>query len=443
MPGLAVVGTQWGDEGKGKFVDLLAPRFDAVVRFGGGHNAGHTVVVEGRTVVLHLLPSAVLHPGVRSIVGNGCVVDPLAFFEEVGTLEAAGLDPTADLLLSDRAHLILPVHREIEAREETRLGERQIGTTRRGIGPAYADKAARRGLRLGDLRHRSYRDERLAHLIGLHGEALDWSAGRTRREIAESAALLDRFAARVGPLLADTSLVIHRALEAGRQVLFEGAQAALLDLDFGTYPFVTSSTAVAGGAAVGAGVGPRAIGRVLGVAKAYQTRVGGGPFPTAMAPETNRRIQERGREFGASTGRPRRCGWFDSVVLRYARRVNGLDELAITKLDVLDGLDEVRIAVRYRLDGDPVEELPGDHGAIARCEPEYRTLPGWKRPTRGQTDPERLPAQARRYLDTLEELCQVPVTLVSTGPDRESCFARHETRILPPRAPGPERRGAC
>jgi len=430
LPGLAVVGTQWGDEGKGKFVDILAPRFHTVVRFGGGHNAGHTVVTGGREFILHLLPSAVLHPGVRSIVGNGCVVDPLAFFEEVEMLEAAGRDPSPDLLLSDRAQIILPVHRAIEAREETRLGKHRIGTTRRGIGPAYADKAARRGVRLGDLRHPDYRDERLAHLIAGHGELLGWSEDRIEEEVAGTRELLDRFAARVLPLIADTSLVIHETLEAGHGVLFEGAQATLLDLDHGTYPFVTSSTSVAAGAAVGAGVGPGAVGRVLGVSKAYMTRVGEGPFPTEMDPGQNRTIQEKGNEFGATTRRPRRCGWFDSVVLRYARRVNGLDELAITKLDVLDGLEEVRIGVRYRLDGDAVEEFPGEFGALARCEPEYRTLPGWDRPTAGATRLADLPREARQYLDTLEELSGVPVTLVSTGPDREAFVRRRETRVL-------------
>ena len=432
MPGVAVVGTQWGDEGKGKFVDLLAPRFDTVVRYGGGHNAGHTVVVDGRSLILHLLPSAVLHPGVRSIIGNGCAVDPLALFEELRVLEEAGLDASGDLVLSDRAQIILPIHREVEAGEETRLGKRRIGTTRRGIGPAYADKAARRGLRLGDLRHPEYRDERLAHLVGEHGAALGWDRERIEAETAAARELLDRFTARVLPLIADTSLVIHETLEAGRSVLFEGAQATLLDLDHGTYPFVTSSTAVAAGAAVGSGVGPRAVGRVLGVAKAYQTRVGEGPLPTEMTPERNEEIQRQGAEFGATTGRPRRCGWFDSVVLRYARRVNGLDELAITKLDVLDGLDEVRVGVRYRLDGDPVEEFPGDLRVLARCEPEYRTLPGWSRPTAGKTRLEELPAGARRYLDTLEELCGVPISLVSTGPDRAAWLRRR-----PGGLPGP------
>ncbi len=430
MSGLAVVGTQWGDEGKGKFVDLLAPRFDTVVRFGGGHNAGHTVVVDGRTVVLHILPSAVLHPGVRSIIGNGCVVDPLALFEELQVLEEAGYDPAGNLLLSDRAQLILPIHREVEAREETRLGKRRIGTTRRGIGPAYADKAARRGLRLGDLRHPRYRDERLDHLVRGHAEALGWDPERIAAEIAASRELLDRFAVRIRPLIADTSLVVHEALEAGRPVLFEGAQATLLDVDHGTYPFVTSSTAVAAGAAVGAGVGPRAVGRVLGVAKAYQTRVGEGPLPTEMLRETGGAIQRKGREFGASTGRPRRCGWFDSVVLRYARRVNGLDELAITKLDVLDGLPELKVGVRYRLDGEPVEKFPGDLGDLARCEPEYRILPGWSGCTEGMTRLEALPKEARNYLDTLEELCGVPISLVSTGPERTAWLPRRAT-VLP------------
>ena len=429
MPGLAVVGTQWGDEGKGKFVDLLAPRFHTVVRYGGGHNAGHTVVVGGRTVVLHILPSAVLHPGVRAIVGNGCVVDPIALFTELDMLEDAGLDPLANLLLSDRAHLILPVHRHAESGEETRLGSRRIGTTRRGIGPAYEDKAGRRGLRVGDLRHPEYRDERLDHLMAEQGRRLDWSASRVAAETTAARDLLDGLTARMGPRIVDTSLLIHEALEAGEPVLFEGAQATLLDLDHGTYPFVTSSTAVAAGAAVGAGVGPRAVGRVLGVAKAYQTRVGEGPMPTEMAPEMNQHIQQRGNEYGASTGRPRRCAWFDSVVLRYARRVNGLDELAITKLDVLDGLDEVRVGVRYRLDGEAVDEFPGAFGALSRCEPEYRTLPGWSEPTAGAERLADLPAEARAYLDALEELVEVPVSLAATGPDRASYLVRLDTPV--------------
>ncbi len=429
MSGLAVVGTQWGDEGKGKFVDLLAPRFHTVVRYGGGHNAGHTVVVGGRTIVLHILPSAVLHPGVQAIVGNGCVVDPIALFQELDLLEEAGLDPAADLLLSDRAHIILPVHRLVEAGEESRLGNRRIGTTRRGIGPAYEDKAGRRGLRIGDLRHPAHRDERLAHLMGERGRQLGWDAVRLDREVAAARELLDAFAARMLSRITDTSLIVHRVLEAGGPVLFEGAQASLLDLDHGTYPFVTSSTAVAAGAAVGAGVGPRAVGRVLGVAKAYQTRVGEGPMPTEMPPAMNRRIQRKGKEYGASTGRPRRCAWFDSVVLRYSRRVNGLDELAITKLDVLDDLDEVRVGVRYRLDGEPVDEFPGAFGALSRCEPEYRTLPGWSRPTAGITRLEDLPKEARAYLDALEELVEVPVSLAATGPERASFLIRRDTPI--------------
>ncbi len=424
MPGLAVVGTQWGDEGKGKFVDLLAPRFHSVVRFGGGHNAGHTVVVGGRSVILHLLPSAVLHEGVRSIVGNGCVVDPTALLDEMASLRAAGLAPERDLVLSDRAQIILPIHREVEAYEETWLGGRRIGTTGRGIGPAYEDKAGRRGLRLGDLRYPENRDLRLAHLIGFRARLLEWDAARRDAEIRETRALLDDFAARILPLVQDTSLLIHETLAAGRDVLFEGAQAALLDVDHGTYPFVTSGSAVAGAAAVGAGVGPQAVARVLGVAKAYQTRVGEGPLPTAMEGPVGRAIQERGREFGATTGRPRRCGWFDGVVLRYARRVNGIDELAITKLDVLDGLPEIRVGVGYRLDGEPVAEFPGEHGALARCEPEFRVLPGWDRPCRGVRRLADLAPEARAYLDAVEEFVGVPITMVSTGPDRADSIFR-------------------
>ncbi len=419
MPGLAVVGTQWGDEGKGKFVDLLAPRFHSVVRFGGGHNAGHTVVVSGRSVILHLLPSAVLHEGVRSIVGNGCVVDPRALLDEMAELEAAGLDPARDLVLSDRAQIILPIHRAVEAEEESRLAGRRIGTTGRGIGPAYEDKVGRRGLRLGDLRYPDNRDQRLRHLIGMRSRLLGWDQAREAAEVAETRALLDGFAGRILPLVRDTSLLIHETLEAGESVLFEGAQAALLDVDHGTYPFVTSSSAVAAAAAVGAGVGPQAISRVLGVAKAYQTRVGEGPLPTAMDKGIGQAIQKRGREFGASTGRPRRCGWFDSVVLRYARRVNGIDEIALTKLDVLDGLDQVLVGVGYRFDGERIIDFPGEPDALARCEPEFRSLPGWDRPTRGVRRLADLPPAARRYLDVLEELSGIPITMVSTGPDRE------------------------
>ncbi len=431
MPGVAVVGTQWGDEGKGKVVDLLAPGFHTVVRFGGGHNAGHTVVADGRKLVLHLLPSAVLHPGVRSVIGNGCVVDPEACLAELDEVEAAGLDPGARLLFSERAHCILDVHREVEALEESLRGKGEIGTTRRGIGPAYEDKAGRRGVRLADLRDRDQRDGRLAHLMAVRGRLLGWSRERQCEEARAAGALLDRFAERVLPLIGDASLAITGALAAGHAVLFEGAQAALLDIDHGSYPFVTSSSAVAAGAAVGSGVGPAAVGRVLGVAKAYQTRVGGGPMPTEMTEADNARVVRRGNEYGASTGRPRRCGWFDAVVLRYSRRVHGLDELAITKLDVLDGFSRIRVAVRYRLDGESVSEFPADPEAIGRCRPEYRTFSGWRRPTGGVTRMEDLPREARVYLDALEELTGVPITLASTGPDRLASIRRGPSRIFP------------
>ena len=432
MPGVAVVGTQWGDEGKGKVVDLLAPRFHTVARFGGGHNAGHTVVAEGRKLVLHLLPSAVLHPGVRSVIGNGCVVDPEACLTELDEVEAAGFDPTSRLLFSERAHCILNVHREVEALEESLRGRGEIGTTRRGIGPAYEDKAGRRGLRLADLRDRDQRDGRLAHLMAVRGRLLGWGRDRQREEARAAGATLDRFADRALALIGDASLAITEALAAGHPVLFEGAQAALLDIDHGSYPFVTSSSAVAAGAAVGSGVGPAAVGRVLGVAKAYQTRVGGGPMPTEMTEAENAEVVRRGNEYGASTGRPRRCGWFDAVVLRYSRRVHGLDELAITKLDVLDGFSEIRVAVRYRLDGGTVSEFPADAEAIGRCLPEYRTFAGWRRPTAGVTRMKDLPRETRVYLDALEELTGVPITLASTGPDRLASIRRARSRIFPP-----------
>ena len=430
MPGTVIVGTQWGDEGKGKIVDLLAPRFHMVVRFGGGHNAGHTVVAEGRTLVVHLLPSSILHSGVRTVIGNGCVVDPEALLAEVDALREAGFDPAARLLLSDRAHFILNVHREVEAAEEARLGPERIGTTRRGIGPAYEDKVGRRGVRLGDLRRPAFRDRRLRRLIAVRGRLLGWSRERREAEHAGARGILDAFAARALPLVGDGSRAVSDALEAGRPVLFEGAQAALLDVDHGSYPYVTSSTAVAAGAAVGSGVGPGAIERVVGVAKAYQTRVGGGPMPTEMGQERNDRVVRRGNEYGASTGRPRRCGWFDAVVLRYSRRVHGLNELVITKLDVLDRFPEVRIAVGYRFGGEEITEFPADADTLAGCRPVYRTLAGWSEPTAGVRRLRDLPREARLYLDTLEELCAVPISLVSTGPDRSASIRRGSSRLF-------------
>jgi adenylosuccinate synthase len=425
---LCVLGAQWGDEGKGKIVDLLTPHFSIVARYQGGHNAGHTVFAGGTKFVLHLIPSGILHPGVTCIIGNGVVVDPHALFAELDRLAALGVTVDGRLLVSDKAHLILPYHRELDVLAEARRAERPIGTTSRGIGPAYEDKIARRGIRVGDLADASG-DGPLAHAVRenvaarnhlVGGAALQWEP-----------VLRDLRAAwpRLAPLVADTSRYLHAAMKAGRPVMFEGAQGTLLDIDHGTYPFVTSSNATAGGAATGLGVGPRTIDAVLGVAKAYTTRVGGGPLPTELSGPMGERLRETGQEYGASTGRPRRCGWFDAVAVRYAVRVNGLDALAITKLDVLDGLDELHVAVGYRCGATVLEDMPGDTLQLARCEPVYETLPGWKQPTAGATTYSQLPHAARAYIKRLEELCEVPAAIISTGSDRTHTIIREGSLV--------------
>jgi adenylosuccinate synthase len=420
MPNIVVVGTQWGDEGKGKYVDLLSDRVHMVVRYGGGHNAGHTVVVGGTKVVLHLIPSGILHPGVTCVIGSGCVVDPEAFLEERKMLQGLGVVFNENLYLSVRAHMILPYHRRLEAVSEQKLGDRRIGTTCRGIGPAYEDKVARRGIRVGDLKHPDALREKLRYLVA---EKNKWIAAQGEKgdlDPDEIFATLMDFAKIALPHVTDTSRLIYDAIQAGRSVLFEGAQATLLDIDYGTYPFVTSSSTTAAGAANGSGISPKSIDFVLGVTKAYITRVGGGPLPTELNGDLQEEVRRRGDEYGASTGRPRRCGWFDSVVVRYANRINGLDALAITKLDVLDELEEIKVCTSYRYRGERVEEFPGELSVLEECEPEYRTLPGWKASTSGITRLADLPKNARRYLESLEELSGVPIEAVSTGADRDS-----------------------
>ena len=421
MPNVVVVGTQWGDEGKGKYVDLLSERVDVVVRYGGGHNAGHTVVVGEQQFILHIIPSGILHPGVTSVIGNGCVVDPDAFLSEVAMLRKLGIEVGDNLYLSDRAHLILPYHRIEEQKEEEALGKRRIGTTCRGIGPAYEDKIARRGLRVGDLRHPEFVEEKLDYLV-------HWKAARLGIEgeadelLAQCRSILDRFTEESLRHVTDTSLLVHEAIDEGRNVLFEGAQATLLDIDHGTYPFVTSSNPTAGGACTGSGISPKAIDHILGITKAYITRVGAGPLPTEMLGELGETVREKGAEYGASTGRPRRCGWFDSVVVRYANRINGLDALAITKLDVLDTLDTIQVCTHYEYRGQRVDEFPGELSILEECKPVYRTLPGWQSSTAGIDRIQELPAKARAYLETLEELCGAPVEMVSTGPERHAAI---------------------
>jgi len=419
---LAVLGSQWGDEGKGKIVDLLTPNFSTVARYQGGHNAGHTVYVNGTKFVLHLIPSGILHPDVTCIIGNGVVVDPEALFKEVDELARGGTDVTGRLLVSDRAHLILPYHRELDMLSEARRGERKIGTTSRGIGPAYEDKIGRRGIRLSDLLGdraalaEEVRDNVSARNRIIRENTLDWEP---------VLAQLLSYAERLRPMAADTSAALAADLVAGRRILFEGAQATMLDIDHGTYPFVTSSNASAGGICTGLGVPPKAIHAVLGVAKAYTTRVGEGPMPTELSGSLADQLRESGQEYGASTGRPRRCGWYDAVVVRYSARINGLDGLALTKLDVLDGLPEVKLCTGYRVNGQLLRDFPADLRLLAAAEPEYETLPGWTEPTRGATRFEQLPTAAQQYVRRLEEVSGVPCALVSTGSDR------NETIITP------------
>lgn len=428
MSNVVIVGTQWGDEGKGKIVDLLMDRFDIVARYQGGHNAGHTVIIDGRKYVLHLIPSGVLRPDKVCVIGNGVVVDPFAFLEEAEMLRE--FDLNGRLLVSNRAHLILPHHRALEAAEESRLAEGQIGTTLRGIGPCYEDKMARRGIRLAEL----FSPEAFRAKVESNVEFANRILTRVYAEPAlEADRIVDSYLAiseRIFPFAADTAEYLGRAVRTGRNILFEGAQGALLDVDHGTYPFVTSSNATSGGACTGTGIGPGAIDGVIGISKAYTTRVGGGPFPTELTDSVGEMIRARGAEFGASTGRPRRCGWFDAVVIRYSALINGLDTLAITKLDVLDELNEIRISVGYRLRGKRLETFPTGIDELQQVEPIYETLPGWKSDTSQVRRLQDLPTAARRYLQRLTELAEVDVSIISTGPDRKETVVLEESPQL-------------
>src|SRR5688500_7942424 len=420
---IAVLGAQWGDEGKGKIVDLLTPHFSIVCRYQGGHNAGHTVYANGRKFVLRLLPSGILHDGITCVIGNGVVVDPAALFAEIDEVTAAGVTIGDRLVLSDKAHLILPYHRELDLLSEARRGERKIGTTSRGIGPAYEDKIARRGVRVGDLANMEALASAVQHNVAARNRIIPespWDAAQVLEE-------LQKAWTRMGPWVTDVSLFLARARQANRPIMFEGAQGTLLDIDHGTYPYVTSSNATVGGVCTGLGVPPRAIDGVLGVAKAYTTRVGEGPLPTELTGELGNRLRESGQEFGAVTGRPRRCGWYDAVAVRYAVRVNGLDALALTKLDVLDGLPELQVCTAYRIRGTVIEEMPGDLSQLAACEPVYETLAGWTTPTAGVRVYEDLPVEARRYVARLEEVTGVPAAIVSTGSAREDTIIRDDS----------------
>ena len=413
---VVVVGAQWGDEGKGKVVDVLAERADLVVRYQGGANAGHTVhTASGQEFVLHQIPSGILQ-GAVCVVGNGVVLDPETFFTELDALSSRGVKLEHRLFVSDRAHLVLPYHKLLDQARERR---ERIGTTGRGIGPTYEDKYGRRGLRVGDLRQLERAQQRVGERVAAANEMLRLLGAAAQADEREHRELLSRLAPRLLPLAVDAGRAVHDALLRGDSVLLEGAQGALLDVDHGTYPYVTSSNTTAGGAAVGAGIGPTAIDAVLGVVKAYTTRVGNGPLPTEAAPAEAERIRTLGGEYGATTGRPRRCGWFDAVVVRYAVRVNGLGGLAVTKLDVLDSFAEIPVAVGYRLDGDTLEGMPADLERMDRVEPVYESLPGWQKPTGHVRRLADLPAAARAYLDRLQDLSHAPIRYVSVGTRRD------------------------
>ena len=423
---LAVIGGQWGDEGKGKISSLLAPQFDAVCRFQGGHNAGHTVVRNGIKHALHLIPAGILDSGKTCILGGGMVIDPRAFVKETGNLAAQGYSLDR-LFLSDRAHLILPYHQLLDEAREKVKGDKKIGTTLRGIGPAYETKAMREGVRAGDLRSKELFARKVEKLGRLLIPVLEKIFGMAAPDPAQVAAELEPMREAMLPRLTDTALMVNRMLDDGKKVLLEGAQATLLDVDLGTYPYVTSSNSSAAGIAGGLGISPRRISAIIGVFKAYCTRVGGGPFVTELDDETGQTIRERGREYGTSTGRPRRCGWFDGVAARYAARVNDFDFIAVTLLDVLDAFPELKVAENYRLpDGRELRDFPGDEETLAAAQPGYRSVAGWASSTRGTSDYGALPAAARAYLETLEQLSGKPNGIVSTGPDNRETVLRRE-----------------
>ncbi len=429
MANVIILGSQWGDEGKGKIVDLLSERFDIVARYQGGHNAGHTVFIGENRFVLKLVPSGILRPGKKAVIGNGLVIDPAALLAEIENLESAGLNVKGNLFISNRAHVLFPVHRLMERLSEARPGRISIGTTSRGIGPCYEDKIARRGIRIAALLERdvfraqydSVMEEKvtIAQALGIY-EPIDLARIRDEYEA---------FAERIRPMVCDTALYLNQAMRAGKTVLFEGAQGTMLDIDHGTYPFVTSSSASAGGACTGTGVAPARINGVIGVSKAYITRVGGGPFPTEALDSQGERIRQRGNEFGAVTGRPRRCGWFDAPLLRYTAIINGFDSLVVTKLDVLDEFETIPVCVAYRVDGRELSAMPALVSEMERVEPVYECLPGWKSSTFGITSYDELPARAKDYLAFLENRTEVEVGSVSTGPERNQTIVRKGSKL--------------
>lgn len=419
---VVVVGAQWGDEGKGKLVDVLAEKADWVVRYQGGANAGHTVHIGDKSTVLHQIPSGILHPGVRCAIGNGVVMDPETLFVEVDELVKDGVDVEGRLYVSERAHLVMPYHKLMD---RASAASKAIGTTGRGIGPAYEDKVARRGVRVLDLRYPDRLRELVAVGVDRANAQLERSGSDVRASVEDTLTALASLSPRLLAIAEDVGLCVHKAIKSGAAVLLEGAQGSLLDIDHGTYPFVTSSNTTTGGAATGVGISPMAIDCALGVVKAYTTRVGNGPLPTELEEPLHSQVRKLGNEFGATTGRPRRCGWFDGVVVRYAARVNGLTGLAVTKLDVLDTLDKLAICTGYRVDGDVLTEFPADVQMLERAEPVYEWFQGWQTPTQDARKLEDLPSAARAYLDRVEALCETPIAFVSVGTRRDQIIGVH------------------
>jgi adenylosuccinate synthase len=418
MGNLVIIGAQWGDEGKGKIVDILARDANIVVRYQGGSNAGHTVINERGTYIFHLIPSGILYPGTTCVIGNGVVVDPGALIEEMDQLQTKGIKIGKNFAVSQRAHLILPYHKAIDRASEQSKGSRKIGTTGRGIGPSYADKMARIGIRMGDLLNQPlFRKKLEENLV-----EMNWFLERLHKvDTFQVDKVFDQFmgyAERLKSHIVDTTTMLNRAISRNKTVLFEGAQGTHLDVDFGTYPYVTSSSSAAGGACTGTGVGPTMIDAVMGIAKAYTTRVGSGPLPTELTDEVGQGLQERGREFGSTTGRARRCGWFDAVVVRHAAQVNGLSSLAVTKLDVLDGCKELKLCIGYKHGGKLYKDMPADLDVLTNCEPVYQRMKGWTTSTTGATRYKQLPVEAKRYLARIEDLAQCRIDMISTGSKR-------------------------
>ena len=428
MAAVVIVGAQWGDEGKGKVVDYLAASFDIVARYSGGHNAGHTVIFNGHRFILQLIPCGILRPGKQAVIGPGVVVDPAALVAEMDSLANAGIDASGRLFLSNRAHLIFPYHRQMEKAAEAARGASKIGTTSRGIGPSYEDKMSRHGLRVCELMDGPCFREKLRR-VAEEKDAISRAAFGQPLEIAGLVEQYEKFAERLRPFVADTAALLDRAIGAGKRVLLEGAQGTMLDIDHGTYPFVTSSNSTAGGACTGSGLPPRSITGVAGITKAYTTRVGGGPFPTEMPDLEATELRQRGQEFGAVTGRPRRCGWLDLFMLRYAIQINGIDSLVVTKLDVFDAQPEIQVCTGYRYKGAPITEMPPDVQTLEQVTPEYRTLRGWMASTSGLKDPAALPLAARDYLKFISDNLGVEIGMISTGPEREATFLLPGTKL--------------